>query len=210
MSVIVPTVTATDQHTYREQMERVAGFAHRVHIDLADGVFTEEKLIDLKHIWWPVGMIADVHLMYKAAKPYLKQLIQHKPHLVIVHAEAAGNFFEIARPLREAGILVGVALLADTPAKVIKPVIYELDHVLIFSGNLGHFGGHANTDLLSKVLEIKDWSPGLEIGWDGGISADNIERLTRGGIDVLNVGGAIQRAQDPASAYATLKAQAEK
>ena len=63
MAVICPTVTAAEPHEYREQIERIAPFAHRIHIDLADGVFTPNKLIDLMQVWWPVGMVADIHRM---------------------------------------------------------------------------------------------------------------------------------------------------
>ena len=39
---------------------------------------------------------------------------------------------------------------------------------------------------------------------DGGVTIDNAYSLTQGGIDVLNAGGAIQKAADPQAAYATL------
>ena len=84
------------------------------------------------------------------------------------------------------------------------PLIESADHVLIFSGDLGHFGGHADLAMLRKVADVKAIHPGVEIGWDGGANADNVAELAAGGIDVINVGGAIQRADDPQSAYDTL------
>lgn len=189
-------------------MERVAPFAERVHIDLADGVFTDNKLIDLNHVWWPAGVTADIHLMYEAVKPYMKQLIAHKPNMVIVQAEAVGNFYDISRPLKKAGIKVGVSLLARTPVSQIKRALKDIDHVLIFSGNLGHFGGKVDFELLEKVAEVKKLHPQVEIGWDGGINAQNIQRLAKGGVDVFNVGGSIQRAEHPQQAYDTLKSLA--
>lgn len=207
MAIICPTVTAAEPHEYRAQMERVANFADRVHIDLADGVFTPNKLLDLQHIWWPVGMVADIHLMYQAPKPYVDQLIKLSPHLVIVQAEASGNFYDVAKPLKAAGIKVGVSLLAKTPVKQIEAALADIDHVLIFSGDLGHFGGYADTSLLSKVLEITKHHKHIEVGWDGGINEQNVSRLANGGIDVLNVGGGIQRAENPAQAYRNLSAR---
>jgi ribulose-phosphate 3-epimerase len=79
-----------------------------------------------------------------------------------------------------------------------------IDHVLIFSGDLGHFGGKANLSLLGKASELKALKPHVEIGWDGGVNEENALTLVNNGIDVLNTGGFIQRASDPASAYATL------
>ncbi len=203
-AIICPTVTAEEPHVYREQMERVAGFAERIHIDLGDGVFTPNKLIDIDRIWWPAGVVADIHLMYKAVKPFQKQLISLRPNLVIIHAEAVGNFYEVARPLKKAGIRIGVALLASTPISTIRPAIDDIDHVLIFSGDLGHFGGKVDLRLLDKVRALKKIKPNLEIGWDGGVNTHNARALTDGGVNVLNVGGSIQRSSNPGAAYTAL------
>lgn len=209
MAVVCPTVTATEPHLYREQLERVAQFAKRIHIDLADGVFAPTRLMDIEKVWWPEGIVCDIHLMYEAVIPFLDQLIELKPDLVIVHAESVGNFYEVARPLQAKGIKAGVAILQHTPVSQIKPALKDIDHVLIFSGDLGHFGGTADLDLLEKVKEIRKLKPDVEIGWDGGINADNVAELVAGGIDVLNAGGFIQRAAHPETAYAKLKKLAE-
>lgn len=204
MAVICPTVTAEESHGFREQMERVAGFAERIHIDLGDGVFTPNKLVDIERLWWPAGVTTDIHLMYKAVKPFLKQLIALKPHMVIVHAEAVGNYYEVARPLKKAGIKVGVALLPPTSIATIQPALHDIDHVLIFSGDLGHFGGKVDLRLLDKARALKKQRPELELGWDGGIHEKIAKALADGGIDVLNVGGHIQRSHNPGIAYETL------
>ena len=75
---------------------------------------------------------------------------------------------------------------------------------MVFSGDLGHYGGTASLMQLEKVRLIKAINPNAEIGWDGGVSVDNAYTLTQGGVDVLNTGGAVANANDPALAYATL------
>lgn len=206
-AVICPTVTAQNAEEYRQQMERVAGFAMRVHIDLADGLFTHVKLTSIDHVWWPAGLQADVHVMYKEPFRHTKALLHLNPQLIVVHAEAEGDFIAFAEAAHEAGIKVGVALKPETMPEMIQPALDWIDHVLIFSGHLGHFGGQANTHLLTKVLKLKRWKPGLEIGWDGGINNQNVATLVAGGVDVLNVGGFIQHAGDPQGAYEMLEAR---
>jgi len=83
----------------------------------------------------------------------------------------------------------------------VADLIRMVDHVLIFSGDLGHYGGNASLMQLEKVRLIKAINPNLEIGWDGGVSIDNAFTLSQGGVDVLNSGGAINKADDPASVY---------
>ena len=210
MAIICPTITATSDALYKQQMSDVATFAKRIHIDLADGVFAPTKLIEPKDAWWPVGMIADVHLMYETARPFLADLIALEPHMIILHAESVGNFYELAKEIRSHGIKVGIALLADTPVSKIISAIDDIDHVLIFSGDLGYFGGHANLSHLQKITEIKRHNASIEIGWDGGINAQNVHKLVLGGVDVLNVGGAIHLSKNPHKAYNELKALAER
>jgi ribulose-phosphate 3-epimerase len=206
MSVICPTVTATGTHEYRVQMERLVSLTKRVHIDLMDGKFAPTTSPGLDQIWWPEDMTADIHLMYQKPMTQIDQLIHLKPHLVIIHEEADVDYRAFADQMHQNLIKVGLALLQNTPAEQIRETILSFDHVLVFSGDLGRHGGRADMRLLEKVSRIREYHPAVEIGWDGGISEENAEALITGGVDVLNVGGFIQNATDPASAYATLKA----
>jgi ribulose-phosphate 3-epimerase len=83
----------------------------------------------------------------------------------------------------------------------VEPLIKEADHVMIFSGDLGKFGGTASLMQIEKVRLIKRIKPNVEIGWDGGVKAENAYTLSQGGVDVLNVGGAISQAANPAEEY---------
>lgn len=205
MASICPTVLAEEPHAYREQMERIAPFAQRIQIDLTDGDFAPSKTVRIEEIWWPETTQADIHLMYHRPFEYVEQLLKLNPHLVIVHSEAEADFAALAAKLHNHDIKAGLALLAETPVEAIKPFLNVFDHILIFSGALGHFGGKADLGLLNKVNQIKSLNPGVEIGWDGGINDQNAKALADGGVDVLNVGGFIQKTEDPATAYAKLK-----
>lgn len=179
-------------------------FAERIHLDFMDGLFTSNKSIDLEQAWMPEGKLVDLHLMYMRPDLYLDQILHHRPQLVIVQAEAKGNFISLAKTLQRNGIRTGVALLQETEVETIRPALGIIDYVLIFSGNLGHFGGSADLSLLAKVEQVRALKPGIEVGWDGGISDENAKQLVDGGVDVLNVGGYIHRSDDPEQRYKTL------
>lgn len=185
-------------------MKRIAPFATRIHIDVADGMFTPAKLLPIDQVWWPGGVRADLHVMYQRPFEHYKLYLSLAPQMIIVHAEAEGNFVPFAELMHRHGIEVGVALKPETPVELIRPALDWVDHVLIFSGDLGHFGGQADLSLLGKVEVLRRLKPQLEIGWDGGINNTNSQALARGGIDVLNVGGFIQHASDPRMAYGML------
>lgn len=206
MPVICPTITAETEQEYQRQMEVVAHFSRRIHIDLSDGQFTPNQLVTPEAAWWPVGMLADIHLMYKRPLSAIEAILEHGPNMIIVHSEADGDYSQIVSLCNHAKVRVGLALLPQSQPEAILPAIDSVDHVLIFSGNLGYQGGsRADLELLNKLSILKAHKPDLEIGWDGGINDQNISQLVSSGIDVLNVGGYIGHSDNPAQAYSTLQ-----
>lgn len=205
MALIVPTITAEELHGYRSQIEVVEPFASRIHIDLMDGVFTPNKSIEVEQAWLPENIQSDIHLMFQNPHEYLEKLIKLKPDLVIIPAESKCNIANFAKALNENEINCGIALLADTSVETITEVIGSVQHVLVFSGNLGYQGGSfANLKLLEKVAKAKTLNPGITVGWDGGVNETNVRALAAANVDFINVGGYIQSAPDPALAYKTL------
>lgn len=205
MAQICPTVLAHNAHIYRTQIERIDQFAERIQIDLTDGIFAPRATVLPRQVWWPDNIFADIHLMYQRPMAELSQLVRLHPSMVIIHAEAEGNFIDAADILRNEQIRVGVALLPKTDIEAIAPALDYIDHVLIFAGNLGNFGGEADMSMTQKIAPLKKMKPTLEIGWDGGVNDKNVRELAEVGVDVLNVGSFIQRAVSPNKAYARLE-----
>lgn len=205
MAIVCPTVTAFEPHQYREQMERAARFAERIHIDLMDGEFAPTQSPDLLQVWWPYDVVADIHLMYQRPMDHLQQLLKLKPHMVIVHNEAEVHHMHFAAELHRHDIKTGLAILQETPIEWALQIMHSFDQILIFSGNLGHHGGEADLGMLEKVRFVRQHHPEAEIAWDGGISEHNAKALTDAGVQVLNVGGYIQKSSDPEGAYDRLK-----
>ena len=204
---ICPTITAETTDEYMQQMQRVEPFATRIHVDITDGDFAPRKLINFDQVWWRGNRTIDLHIMHRYPLDHREIILAMQPRLVIVHAEAEGNLMGFLDLLHHHGIEVGLALLQRTRVEDVEPALAAIDHLLVFSGNLGYQGGsEADLDLLSKVKKAKEANPRLEIGWDGGVNDTNIKALVDGGVEVINVGGYIQHAEDPAAAYAKLKA----
>lgn len=205
MTIVCPAILAENKADYNRQLKDTAKFAKRVHLDLMDGIFTSSKSPKLSDIVVPNNLQLDIHVMFQNPSAELPAIIELKPSLVIVHAEADGHFVEIARELHRHGIKAGVALLPETPVDTIEPALDAIDHVLVFSGDLGHFGGEADLTLMDKAEWCKEMKPSIEVGWDGGVDDSNAFKLAEGGVDVLNVGGYIQKSQNPKGSYQRLQ-----
>ena len=210
MSIVVPTVMTETVDDYKLAVDRITPFARRVHVDISDGEFAPTFLLSEGQLWWPQGWEVDIHAMVARPAEHLEQLIKLKPSMVILHAESEGNILEYMAQLKGAGVKAGVALLKPTVPSTVAEAIKEADHVMIFSGDLGNFGGTASMMQLEKVRLVKAINPKVEIGWDGGVSTDNAYTLTQGGVDVLNVGGAIALAENPGEAYQAIVAETNK
>ena len=208
--IIAPTILAESAEQYKQQVERVTGFAERVHIDLSDGEFAPTFTIGVSELWAPEGWLVDVHVMANDLTEYVPKLIALRPNLIIVHAEAKSDVVATLRQIKQAGIRAGLALLKSTVPRTVEEMIKEAEHVMVFSGELGRFGGTASLMQLEKIRLIKAINSNLEIGWGGGVTTDNAYSLVQGGVNVLNVGGAIQKASDPHLVYTRLQEEINK
>lgn len=204
MAAIVPTILCETEDDYKATIERLHPFTQRVHIDLTDGEFAPTFTVGVNQIWWPQEWVVDIHAMVAHPSQYVDALVQMKPATVIFHAETGEDLTPVIAKLKQAGIKAGIALLKPTVPSTVQPYIESADHVLVFSGDLGHYGGTASLMQLEKVRLIRTIHPEVEVGWDGGANAENAFSLAQGGVDVINCGGAINKAADPAAAYKQL------
>lgn len=204
MSIIVPTIMAETAEQYQAALARNLAFSGRIHIDISDGEFAPTFLLDESQLTWPESTVVAIHAMVARPSEHLGRLMQLNPTMVILHAETQEDILPHLETLKQAGIRAGVALLKTTVPATVEPLIKAADHVMIFSGDLGKFGGTASMMQLEKIRLIKKIKPEVEIGWDGGVDIENAYTLTQGGVDVLNVGGAIANAEAPAEVYAQL------
>jgi ribulose-phosphate 3-epimerase len=210
MSVIAPAVLAESADEYKLQIERVHTFAERVHIDISDGEFAPTFTLSAAQVWWPQDWIVDIHAMVARPSDHLETLISLKPNMIIFHVEIQEEIVPILQQVKKAGIKAGIALQRSTVPSTVKAAIEIADHVMIFSGDLGKYGGTASLMQLEKVRLIRAIRQDVEIGWDGGVNIENAYSLAQGGVDVLNVGRTIASAADAKSVYATLVSEINK
>lgn len=210
MAEIVPTILCEDADDYKSTIEKMTPYATRVHIDLADGEFAPTRTVELRDMWWPQDWQVDIHAMVARPSLYVDALIQMRPSLVIFHSEVEENLAPTLQKLKAAEIKTGVALLRPTVPNSKKDYIEVADHVLIFSGDLGHYGGKASLMQLEKVRLIRNIHPEVEVGWDGGATFENVFSLAQGGVNIINCGSAIHGEADEAEAYQKLKQEINK
>jgi ribulose-phosphate 3-epimerase len=201
MTTICPTVTAQDITEFNRQQHVAESFAKRIHLDLMDGQLAPTISPDMNSLSLNKGYIYDFHLMYNEPHKYIDQIISLKPNLVIVHAETNTDIPLFATSLRQHNIKTGLAILPETSIESISYLLPHLQHVLVFGGKLGYHGGKADLGQLAKASLLKQSNRHVEIAWDGGANIKNIKLIAEAGVDVINVGSAIQGSDDPKLAF---------
>ena len=207
---VVPAILAESKIDYRREIESVNNFARRVHIDVSDGAFAPASTIDISNVWWPKEWKADLHLMAAQPSQNLDIILKLKPSLCILHAEASEDLLPIFATLKKEEIRTGLAILPSTYPGLIRHYIDAVDHVLIFAGQLGVQGSPADMMQMEKIAIVRSMKPELEIGWDGGANLNTMRALAHADLDVINVGSALSKAENPAEMYHELVSEIDK
>lgn len=207
--IIAPTLLTADPAEFAKLSQLYPTFAKRMQIDVIDGSFVPQTtILDSAITALPQEIPVDMHMMVAKPSEHIKHILRLKPNLCIFHAEATENLLSFFEQLKQAGIKVGVALLPRTYPGQVEPYIKAADHVMIFAGALGKNGGEADMVQIEKVKLIRAINPEIEIGWDGGVNMENVRALAHSDINILNVGSAISKAEDPKTAFEELSAEA--
>ena len=207
---IVPAILSDNKIDYRTQIERTNAFTRRVQIDISDGIFTPNRTLDITNIWWPKNWAADLHLIVAKPSDYLETVLKLNPSLCIMHVEVQEDLMPMIKTLKEHNIKTGVALLPTTFPGYVRHYIEAVDHVLVFAGTIGEQGSQADMMQTEKIPLIRAMKPELEIGWDGGANMENIRALAHADLDVINVGSALSRSENPAATFNELVSEIDK
>ena len=208
---ITPTILATNPTEYKEIVKQYYPFVKRAHIDISDGTLSNGEGVTINEtaVWWPKGWNVDIHMMTAEPSKHIDNLLKLHPNMVIFHAEAKDDLLPIFETIKQNGMKVGVAIVKGIYPPSIKTLLEQADHAMIFSGDMGKYGGEADLLLLEKVPLIKEIHTNIEIGWDGGANMENTRQIVHGGVTCVNVGSAIRKAEDPKAAFDALMKETE-
>ena len=209
MASVAPTINAISPEDYAQRIDNVKSFATRLHIDVGDGVFTDVKTVGLSQVYDIDGVPFDLHLMMTHPESQLEDIISLQPQLVIVHYEAQFDRDSFFKELRSMDIKVGIAINTETTVEQVKDILPGIDHLVVFTGRLGHNGGEFRGDCLEKIAQARSINPDLEIAVDGGLNQETGRQAVEAGANLLDIGSFIHDAPDPEIAYIAVQAIAE-
>ncbi len=207
---IAPSILSANFMNLQEDIDRIAqAGAGYVHVDVMDGHFVPNLTMGvpvLKQLSKATDLPMDVHLMITNPLTQIPWFIAAGADIITFHAEAVteDEMVEAVRMIHEAGVKAAVSVKPKTPVEVIRPVIADLDMVLIMSVEPG-FSGQSyieGSDLKVAQVVAMAREVGNEplIQVDGGMGVKTAPLVAAAGADVLVCGNAVFAAEDQAAA----------
>jgi ribulose-phosphate 3-epimerase len=210
---IAPSILSADFAELGNEIKDVEkGGADYIHVDVMDGHFVPNITLGpmiVKAIRPLTTLPLDVHLMIENPGQYIEAFADAGADYLTVHVEADPHLHRTIQMIKSKGVKAGVVLNPATPAEMIKPILQDVDMVLLMTVNPGFGGQSFIPSVVPKIKQIREWAnevnPTLEIEVDGGINPETAAICAEAGADVFVAGSAIYNRSDRGAAIEELK-----
>ncbi len=184
-----------------------------LHLDLMDGVFVPNLSYGfpvLEAVARLCSKPLDAHLMVQRPEDYLERMLKLKGiRYFNFHYEATDNPQALLERVRQAGLPTAITISPDTPVEVLRPLLPQLDMVLVMGVYPGFGGQKFIPATVGRVQELKAMAQELQhplaIEVDGGVNHETSIQLAQAGATILVAGSYVFGAASPAERVAELK-----
>lgn len=217
LPILAPSILAADYTRLGDEIETCNQAGIRwIHCDIMDGHFVPNISYGpaiVEAAGRATDAFMDVHLMIENPDNYIEAFVEAGADMLTVHQEACPHLHRTIQNIKSHDIMAGVAVNPATDFSNIKPILGDVDLVLVMSVNPG-FGGQTFIDRSYRRLnELRTLRDDLQLNFlievDGGVGPDNIEKVSRSGADVLVAGSSIFKADDMSRRIAELQKKAK-
>ncbi len=210
---IAPSLLSADFARLGEEVRDViAAGADLLHFDVMDNHYVPNLTVGplvCEAIKPHCNVPIDVHLMVKPVDRIIPDFAKAGAAIISFHPEASEHVDRTLGLIRDQGCKAGLVFNPATPLGYLDHVMDKVDLVLIMSVNPG-FGGQSFIDsALGKIAQVRrridESGRDIWLEVDGGVKADNIEKIARAGADTFVAGSAVFGEKDRKAAIARMR-----
>lgn len=187
MAEILPVINVATFEEVKKRLSIVEPYATLVHIDVADGSFTEtvswHTPADLAMFKTPTRF--EIHFMVREPEnkidPWFLPLISR----VIFHYEATEVHDRMIRMCRGAGKGVGIAIRPETSWETLIPFMRSVDLLQMLAVAPGPSGQEFDRRILDKLRALRALDTAIPLEVDGGIKIGIAHECAAAGATIL-------------------------
>ncbi|MCL1902402.1 MAG: ribulose-phosphate 3-epimerase [Alphaproteobacteria bacterium] len=210
---IMPSTQAFNMRDPATYARFKSGGIQMIHVDIMDGFYVDKivgGIDELKFIREHTNAHLNVHLMTENPLSWVDAACDAGANTIIISTGTSGVKKAIAE-IKCRGLRAGVALHPESPIEILKPILRDIDEVLVMAIFPGPIGQAFIPDALARVSALantrKRYNLNFKISVDGGINADTAKQCWKAGADFLTSGSYLARAPDFAIAVQSLLPQ---
>lgn len=202
MIELAPSLLAADALHLGDEIARMLNYGVKtLHFDVMDAHFVPNlsfgpDLCKTIHGAFP-ECVLDVHLMMDNPERYLSVFAKAGAHTITLHQEVLSDIPAAMAAIRALGIRCGLSVKPGTKAETLLPYLPLLDQILIMTVEPGFGGQKFMADQVEKIRLLRIAGFTGDIAVDGGVNPDNAALLAQAGANLLVMGTAFFKADNP-------------
>ena len=195
--LIIPAILTNDPAELEAKILKLENIVQRVHIDIIDGIFTNNKTVGLDAlVSIETSLGIDIHLMTKEPIDWVDRAVEAGADRIIGQIEMMFGQQAFVSHVQELGSRAGIAIdIGTDPEEINSQVLPQLDIVLVMGVKAGLQGQEFNKIALEKIKKIKksreEFAGSFTIYVDGGVNKENINSIIKAGAEETAIGSSL-------------------
>jgi ribulose-phosphate 3-epimerase len=201
-ATLAPSIISADYRELQRQLDLVAPYSARWHVDVMDGHYVQNLTIGpmiVEAIRKASELPQDVHLMITNPDETWEWYARAGAARIAFHPSESPAPAKLLKTLDAAGIRPGIAVNPDVAVSDVEPLLDLCEWLIVMSVYPGFSGQEFIPEALPKLRELRSLRPGLDLVIDGGVNPRNAARCVEAGASVLVSASAIFGSADPAA-----------